>query len=58
MAKLSVKEIRDLARQIVASWPGGTRYEDLRRAILSEHPDTRGCIGSPRQCSTSYLAKP
>jgi hypothetical protein len=46
MAKLSGKEIRDLARQIVASRPDGIRYEELRRAILHEHPETnRNAVG-------------
>ncbi len=40
MAKLTVREIRDLGRQIVLSHPGGIRYGEIARAILNEHPET------------------
>lgn len=40
MAKLSTNEIRDFARQIVASAPGGIRYSALVTLIVSTHPET------------------
>lgn len=40
MAKLSVKDIQTLARQIVRDNPGGIRYTNLLRAIADAHPET------------------
>ncbi len=40
MAKLSVQQIRDWAKQIVLDSPTGIRYGDLVRQILEQHPET------------------
>ena len=40
MAKLSVQQIRERAKQIVQESVTGIRYSDLVRRILSEHPET------------------
>ncbi len=40
MAKLSVTEIRDLARKTVAANPGGIRYSVLVRQIADANPET------------------
>ena len=40
MAKLSQKEIRSLARSLIANSPGGIRYGDLAGAIKAQHPET------------------
>src|SRR5438105_3283315 len=40
MAKLSVKEIQALAKQIVAESPGGIRYSALVQHISMENPET------------------
>jgi hypothetical protein len=40
VAKLSVNQIRELAKKIVQESPGGIRYSDLIRRIISEHPET------------------
>jgi len=40
MAKLSGKEIRELARKIVTETPGGIRYSALVRQIAQTHPET------------------
>ena len=40
MAKLSVQQIRDRAREIVLENPGGIRYSELVRRILAENPET------------------
>lgn len=40
MAKLTVKAIQDLAREVVAKSPGGIRYSVLVGRIAQEHPET------------------
>jgi hypothetical protein len=40
MAKLSGKEIRELAKKIVRETPGGIRYSALVRQISQTHPET------------------
>lgn len=40
MAKLSVKGVRDLARSIVASRPGGIRVSTLVTEIYKQNPET------------------
>jgi len=40
MAKLRVKDIQELARQVVAQSPGGIRYSALIATIASKHPET------------------
>lgn len=40
MAKLTVQQIRDLAKTIVRETPGGIRYRDLVARIADEHPET------------------
>jgi hypothetical protein len=40
MAKLGVQKIRDLARNIIASNPGGIRYTALVDAIAGQSPET------------------
>jgi hypothetical protein len=40
MAKLSVKEIRELAKQIIQQSVAGIRYSDLVRRIALEHSET------------------
>ena len=40
MAKLSVKEIQNLAIQIVQSRPGGVRYTELVNTIVQNQPET------------------
>jgi hypothetical protein len=40
MAKLSKREIQDLARRIVAANPGGIRYSSLVREIVTSNPET------------------
>jgi len=40
MAKLSGKEIRELAKKIVTETPGGIRYSALVRQISQTHPET------------------
>lgn len=40
MAKLSVKEIQKLAKEIIGRTPGGIRYSTLHKQITSEHPET------------------
>jgi hypothetical protein len=40
MSKLSVSQIRERARAIIAASPGGIRYKTLVRQIHDEHPET------------------
>src|SRR2546430_7164858 len=40
MAKLGTKQIKELAKQIIAETPGGIRYSALVERILTEHPET------------------
>lgn len=40
MAKLNVKQIRTLARQIIAGSPGGIRHGELLNQISTQHPET------------------
>jgi len=40
MAKLGTKQIKELAKGIIASTPGGVRYSALVERILTEHPET------------------
>jgi hypothetical protein len=40
MAKLSVRQIQDLARSIIAKNPGGIRYSALVEKIVEEAPET------------------
>jgi hypothetical protein len=40
MSKLSQKQIRDLARSIIAKNPGGIRYSALVTEILGKAPET------------------
>ena len=40
MAKLSVQQIRERAKQIVPESPAGIRFSDLVHRIVSEHPET------------------
>lgn len=40
MAKLTGKEIRELAKKLVIETPGGIRYSSLVRRISQEHPET------------------
>jgi hypothetical protein len=40
MAKLSVNQIRELAKKIVLSTPAGIRYKDLVHQIVSANPET------------------
>src|SRR5437879_6249507 len=63
MAKLSVREIQNLAKKIVADNPGGIRYSALVQRIHTEHPETpKNTIhGSVWDLATRYpteIAKP
>lgn len=40
MAKLGTKQIKELAKQIIAESPGGIRYSALVERILKDHPET------------------
>jgi KaiC/GvpD/RAD55 family RecA-like ATPase len=40
MARLSTKEVSDLARRIIAESPGGVRYTDLHSRVSAQHPET------------------
>lgn len=40
MAKLTGKQIKELAKSIVASNPGGIRFSSLVKQILQQHPET------------------
>ncbi|MGH7176149.1 MAG: hypothetical protein ACREJC_02105 [Tepidisphaeraceae bacterium] len=40
MAKLGVKEIREVAKEVLAKHPSGLRFTQLVSAIASEHPET------------------
>jgi len=40
MAKLSVQQIRELAKQIILNSPTGIRYSDLKRRIAEQGPET------------------
>ena len=40
MAKLGQKEIRTVARALIAQAQGGIRYGDLAKAIKADHPET------------------
>jgi hypothetical protein len=40
MAKLSVKQIQELARKIVAQNPGGIRFAELKKRIAEQSPET------------------
>jgi hypothetical protein len=40
MAKLGVRQIQDLAINIVRSHPGGIRYSELVQSVHEEHPET------------------
>jgi hypothetical protein len=40
MAKLTGREIRELAKDIIARTPGGIRYSALKRQISQMHPET------------------
>jgi hypothetical protein len=39
VSPLGVKEIRELAREIVLAHPQGIRYKDIVAAIFAKHPD-------------------
>jgi hypothetical protein len=63
MAKLSVKQIQDLAKKIIADNPGGIRYIALVQRILTENPDTpkKTIFGSVWNLATRFpseIAKP
>ncbi|MCS7168047.1 MAG: hypothetical protein RMI91_12070 [Gemmatales bacterium] len=40
VAKLTVQQIRELAKQIILESPTGIRYGELVRRILQQHPET------------------
>lgn len=40
MAKLSVQQIKTLARDIIREYPGGIRYSALLNEVLRRHPET------------------
>src|SRR5262245_13183691 len=40
MAKLGTKQIKELAKQIIAQTPGGIRYSELVQRIATAHPET------------------
>src|SRR3954447_19789511 len=40
MAKLGVKQIQDVAINLVNANPGGIRYSELVRRVHGEHPET------------------
>jgi hypothetical protein len=40
MAKLTVRQIQDVALEIVRGHPGGIRYSELVRRVLTDHPET------------------
>ena len=63
MAKLSGKEIQKLARQIVASRPGGIRYLELGNLIWQQSPETprntiHGAIWNLDAIYPNEIAKP
>jgi hypothetical protein len=63
MAKLSVKGIQDLARQIIANSPGGIRYSELVKKILEQNSETpentiMGSIWNLHTISPEEVAKP
>ena len=61
MAKLTIKQIQDLARSIIAANPGGIRYSALiNDRIASQHPETpkntiAGAIGKLDNLARLFL---
>jgi hypothetical protein len=63
MAKLSVQQIRERARKIVAESPGGIRYGELLKRILAESPETpsntiQGSIWNLAEMFPAEITKP
>lgn len=63
MAKLSVKQIQQLALSIVAGHPGGIRYSALVAEILGRHPETpkntvNGSVWNLDQNNPTLVSKP
>jgi hypothetical protein len=63
MAKLSVKGIQDLARQMIANSPGGIRYSELVNKILEQNPETpentiMGSVWNLQTIFPAEIAKP
>jgi hypothetical protein len=63
MAKLSVKQVQELARSIVASNPGGIRYGALVQQILTANPETpentiHGSVWDLDKTFPNEIAKP
>lgn len=63
MAKLSVHQIRDLAREVIRNHPGGIRYSALIAEILNRNPETprntiQGAVWNLDVLYPSEVAKP
>jgi hypothetical protein len=63
MAKLTVKEIRDLAKAIITANPGGIRYSTLVERISQQSPETpkntiHGSVWNLDAISPNEIAKP
>ncbi len=63
MAKLSTKQIQDLAKSIIAASPGGIRYSVLAKQVHSAHPETppntiHGSIWNLAQRFPNEISKP
>ena len=63
MAKLNTKEIKTMARDLIARSPGGIRYGELVRIILKSNPETssntiNGCVWNLHEQFPKEIAKP
>lgn len=63
MAKLNTKEIKTMARELVAQSPGGIRYGEIVRNILKSNPETssntiNGCVWNLQDQFPKEITKP
>lgn len=63
MAKLSIKEVRELAKAIIGANPGGVRYGALVKQVAAQHPETpintiHGAVWDLEKTFPSEIQKP
>lgn len=63
MAKLNTKEIKTMARELIARSPGGIRYGEIVSSILKSNPETssntiNGCVWNLQDQFPQEITKP
>ncbi len=63
MAKLNTKEIKTMARELIARSPGGIRYGEIVSSILKSNPETssntiNGCVWNLQDQFPKEITKP